>query len=401
MSRPTRRNGFSVPTEDENIVESFTSSPIRQPSHSPFSTTRPSAYILLIYPVILGLGSLYSSISPAASVSTSSLPLTPGIASDINSPQTSQSLSYFAGKQNVFNLYFVKIGWFWTTLAFLLLQVTAALPANANVLKHSSEQSPGTAVRTTTSSTPTRSVVYRKAFGRYAIVTFSWFLTTQWFFGPALIDRSFISTGGQCSRTLTTSMSSVDLSTITTGAACKSVGGTWHGGHDISGHFFMLVLSSAFLFLEFHISDTHYRSTVPQQQHQEQTPASTTLPTPPSVVLDSTGTALEQGKPATDGSFENLANNTTDSGGSSSSNINSKNKNNNTFSPPTTLRIYTYYFVWLVIVLDIWMLFMTAIWFHTLFEKVSGLVLAAGCVWTIYFFVPEASPAWRAMLGGF
>ena len=35
-----------------------------------------------------------------------------------------------------------------------------------------------------------------------------------------------------------------------TGQACKAVGGTWRGGHDISGHVFILVLGSAFLGLE-------------------------------------------------------------------------------------------------------------------------------------------------------
>lgn len=35
-----------------------------------------------------------------------------------------------------------------------------------------------------------------------------------------------------------------------TGQACKAVGGQWRGGHDISGHVFILVLGSAFLGLE-------------------------------------------------------------------------------------------------------------------------------------------------------
>lgn len=35
-----------------------------------------------------------------------------------------------------------------------------------------------------------------------------------------------------------------------TGVACKSVGGSWKGGHDISGHVFLLVLGSMFLFEE-------------------------------------------------------------------------------------------------------------------------------------------------------
>lgn len=35
-----------------------------------------------------------------------------------------------------------------------------------------------------------------------------------------------------------------------TNQACKAVGGQWKGGHDISGHVFILVLGSAFLGFE-------------------------------------------------------------------------------------------------------------------------------------------------------
>lgn len=35
-----------------------------------------------------------------------------------------------------------------------------------------------------------------------------------------------------------------------THAACKAVGGQWKGGHDISGHVFLLILGSAMLWLE-------------------------------------------------------------------------------------------------------------------------------------------------------
>ena len=41
-----------------------------------------------------------------------------------------------------------------------------------------------------------------------------------------------------------------DTRMFVTGAACKLAGGSWKGGHDISGHVFLLVLGSAFLWLE-------------------------------------------------------------------------------------------------------------------------------------------------------
>lgn len=41
-----------------------------------------------------------------------------------------------------------------------------------------------------------------------------------------------------------------DLGTLATAAACRIAGGKWAGGHDISGHVFLLSLGSAFLSLE-------------------------------------------------------------------------------------------------------------------------------------------------------
>jgi hypothetical protein len=76
---------------------------------------------------------------------------------------------------------------------------------------------------------------------------------TQWFFGPAIIDRGFLLTGGQCELVEMAEVGKVDMDgtrQFLTGVACKSVGGKWKGGHDISGHVFLLVLGSMFLFEE-------------------------------------------------------------------------------------------------------------------------------------------------------
>ena len=40
------------------------------------------------------------------------------------------------------------------------------------------------------------------------------------------------------------------VATIAKGALCKAAGGKWHGGHDASGHVFLLVLGSGFLLME-------------------------------------------------------------------------------------------------------------------------------------------------------
>lgn len=76
---------------------------------------------------------------------------------------------------------------------------------------------------------------------------------TQWFFGPAIIDRSFKLTGGACELVRADDQGQIDLTDgqrFVTGMACKAVGGKWKGGHDISGHVFLLVLGSMFLLEE-------------------------------------------------------------------------------------------------------------------------------------------------------
>lgn len=88
---------------------------------------------------------------------------------------------------------------------------------------------------------------------RHALVSLWWFFITQWFFGPAIIDRGFTLTGGQCELVDAAEEGHVDMEPgrkFVTGMACKAVGGKWRGGHDISGHVFLLVLGSMFLFQE-------------------------------------------------------------------------------------------------------------------------------------------------------
>lgn len=85
------------------------------------------------------------------------------------------------------------------------------------------------------------------------MVTIWWIFITQWFFGPPIIDRGFLLTGGQCLLAEQAAAGKVDMDNarlFLTGVACKAVGGKWSGGHDISGHVFLLVLGSMFLLEE-------------------------------------------------------------------------------------------------------------------------------------------------------
>ena len=83
-------------------------------------------------------------------------------------------------------------------------------------------------------------------------MTLWWAIVTQWFFGPALIDRGFRLTGGQCELLETEEGRERmgETREYLTATACKLGGGKWIGGYDISGHVFLLVLGSAFLWLE-------------------------------------------------------------------------------------------------------------------------------------------------------
>jgi hypothetical protein len=109
-----------------------------------------------------------------------------------------------------------------------------------------------------------------------------------------------------------------------TAAACKSTGGAWTGGHDVSGHVLMLVLASAFLSFELAgaFLSSHQNLEVKDKARPSQEP---------------------------DGILEET-------------------------QPDTAL--WSRNFVLGVIGLSLWMLLMTGIWFHTWLEKVSSLETA-------------------------
>lgn len=336
MSPTSRRNGGSQVTQPNPLsTKPLPPSPALRTTAPHFD---PSPYLLLVYPTILALGSLYASLSPAARSATYTSALTPGVASDINSSATPQPVNYFARKQNLLNVYFVKIGWFWTTVAFALLAYTTY------PVQHKDH-----------SSASTRR--WLQAILRYGVVTATWVATTQWLLGPPLIDRSFTLTGGRCEAlpAKVDDQGRPDDSAIATQIACKAIGGSWKGGHDISGHVFLLVLSSAFLILELLMSDT--------------------LSPHPHV---STAAATGVARDTTEDEKREL-------GGWES-------------DAQASMRPWSRYFVWTVVVLDFWMLLMTAIWFHTWLEKLSGLLISASCIWAVYF-LPGFSPAWRAVIG--
>ncbi|CAG8688381.1 8084_t:CDS:2, partial [Ambispora leptoticha] len=90
-----------------------------------------------------------------------------------------------------------------------------------------------------------------KAAIRWFLATAYWFIMTQWFFGPSTIDRVFLWTGGEC-------IKEGAYMNHTKAYACKTNGGRWIGGHDVSGHCFLLIHASLFLCEEFSIVAYRY-----------------------------------------------------------------------------------------------------------------------------------------------
>lgn len=294
------------------------------PDKPPSTATRlyqPPTIALAIYPVTLIVGSLFSVLSPTAQGTRDPpqnhpTPLAPSIAADVNLPQ--HPVNYFARKDNVFNVYFVKIGWLWITAAFASLLFSQ--PSY-----------------TTSSSQQPRRI--GQALARYSLATLVWYLTTQWSFGPAIIDRSFVMSGGKCEQIIPQAEEgSASLHTLLTATACKSAGGAWKGGHDLSGHVFMLVLATAMLAFE----------------------------------------AIGALRGAAD--------------------IDHDSKKSDGDSELTGPRKWSIWFVGGVAGLSWWMLLMTAIWFHTWLEKLTGLLVALGAVYTIYI-LPRRVVPWRDIVG--
>ncbi|KAJ5157313.1 uncharacterized protein N7482_008413 [Penicillium canariense] len=312
----------------------------------------PSPAVLLVYPATLLLGSLFSVISPVArstSGASSRAPqsagaLAPSLAADLHLSQS--PVNYFARKDNIFNLYFVKIGWLWTTIAFASLLLFQPAYRSSSSLSQAQQ---------------TRVRRALQAFLRYTLATTIWYFMTQWFFGPAIIDRSFLVTGGKCEEALSRVQNvgldespSAQLATLFSAATCKAAGGAWRGGHDISGHVFMLVVSTSLLAFEAVGVGAFSAFWVSTR----------------------TGEDVRERK-ASD----------PDASGASSQ--------NGDFGLATK---WSMRLVWGVVGLGWWMLFMTAIWFHTWLEKWSGLAVALSTVYVIYLLPRRLAP-WREIVG--
>ncbi|KAL8995751.1 MAG: hypothetical protein Q9169_004579 [Polycauliona sp. 2 TL-2023] len=269
MSATRRQNGVSKSSPRASPYYTSTKSPSSKRPSTKTDTLRnllhpAEALLLLTYPSLLLLGSLFSLLDPSARAAPYSA------TSQSHPPDLAPN--YFALKKNVFNVWFVKVGWFWFTVAWAVWVImgmgmvrntrTFRTPSSLREQKgriielnddddddgskdtNEEEQKEGGILVLTPQKL--------QSILRWLVVTFWWMIVTQWCFGPALIDRGFTLTGGQCEllQSETARLEMGDVREFVTGAACKIAGGKWKGGHDISGHVFILVLGSASLGLE-------------------------------------------------------------------------------------------------------------------------------------------------------
>lgn len=253
--------------------------------------------------------------------------------------------SYFARKDNIFNVFFVKRGWAWITGTFLTFLATH----------------PGF----------TGAARRRASAGvRWALVTGWWALVTQWCFGPPLIDRGFRYTGGKCEAVeAAVAEDGIMASTaadVFSAAACRSAGGRWRGGHDISGHVFLLVLGSFFLVQEVGWVVIRWRARAWELRGKD-----------PRTVVMSDGAVKSVDVEADDLWEKSLLG--TQEGWLEVLGLGGK----------ITLG---------VVGLSLWMLLMTAIFFHTWFEKLTGLVVSLIGIYGVYFF-PRLIPGLRGLVG--
>ncbi|CAX42244.1 inositol phospholipid biosynthesis protein, putative [Candida dubliniensis CD36] len=173
--------------------------------------------------------------------------------------------NYYNDKRNILNQWFVKRGWGWTTLVIILFYSNIIYKQYVN--------------STTTTKNNKQTLIIktiRNAIINYIVVTIWWIFFTQWCFGLPIMDKIFVLTGGKCSIDINNTANSFTTTSTTvftpnhhihpsfvqkleniwestgiTSYNCRRIKGSqWIGGHDPSGHVFLMIHSSLYLFNE-------------------------------------------------------------------------------------------------------------------------------------------------------
>lgn len=301
-----RRRGFK-PDADTTVVPSQIHPPAPRP---------PLLYLLVATSLLGTIFAFYYS-DPSHTSFRSRLPATT-ITNHLSASSNlfPSSLPYFADKRNLFNQLFVKKAWGWTTLLWLShVLATFFFP-------------PTLSSRDAIQIHSNRVPVLSRQLTRWIVATAFWWILTQgtWFFGvgPSIHHRLLIATGAQCVPSALSSTSPpLGVSGVLEPGKCNGAPGEFYqGGHDVSGHTFLLIHASLLLW---------------------ETIRPTILSLP--IVRRQLSSA----------SRPKLAP-----------------------SPPA---IYTAYATLALIVLWEWMLIMTSIYFHTPQEKISGLIFGVMGWW--------------------
>ncbi|KAF9972525.1 conserved oligomeric Golgi complex component [Actinomortierella ambigua] len=270
VGSPARERAPDSPVLDPSATLDELLHPPPNPPSAPLdSILLPHQYIALLFPLTLLAGSAFRII-------------------------VGDTVSYFSNKRNILNVLFAKNGWGWTSLVFFVYLAvvfgravleppedntsssdaqqsrtsdTAASAVTATAIEDDEAAESTSTLRTRTRTTPMDNGVTEKpaghnilgtnvqpartdraslavrvivqALARWALATAYWWIIVQWFFGPSLFDRIFVISGGSCS-----------VEQAFTSHHCRRQGGVWSGGHDISGHMFLLTHACLFLIEE-------------------------------------------------------------------------------------------------------------------------------------------------------
>jgi Inositol phospholipid synthesis and fat-storage-inducing TM len=239
---PRTQQADSTSTSTSTRITSTQAATLSQPARRR-GAQREVVFIVVLLFATVSLGSLYGDLNTTHQETVLRSRIPASVAEAIHGG----SLPYFADKRNLFNRYFVKQAWGWSSAVVAAHLIASFLAAPAV-----SDSRPR-------SSSPVFGLL--KPVLRWCFATLWWLAVTSWFFGPSLVDRVLVLTGAECvpADGVTHGDSTLaalhpDLCSTKAFAQGQQIRPYWRGGHDISGHVFLLV--HAILFLASHFYDT-------------------------------------------------------------------------------------------------------------------------------------------------
>ncbi|SGZ30475.1 BQ5605_C048g12373 [Microbotryum silenes-dioicae] len=222
---------------------------VRRPAPSSNRPAQLRTFITVLFLTTL-LGTSYSNYTTSTDVLTfrSRLPsstLTRHLSSSTTGSSTESLkaiLPYFADKRNVINQYFTKQAWVWVTLAYIFYSLSILVFA----------PKPSKSAHKVQLNEPTLVQHFLTITRRFVLSTLYWYYLTQatWFGaiyrGPSLAKHLLLYSGAVC---MPSTLSSTSSSLVEGNLQCTGQRGEYYrGGHDSSGHVFLMVHASIFLY---------------------------------------------------------------------------------------------------------------------------------------------------------